>query len=62
MARNIKTHHAEDGSGVGSAIIAGMSIFQSLTTGLAKLKFECYSHDQGKKGRREICQLVMGSE
>jgi hypothetical protein len=28
--RNIRTHHAEDGSGVGSAIIAGKCIIRRL--------------------------------
>jgi hexokinase len=32
MTRNIVTHHAEDGSGVGSAIIAGMFVFLSFAS------------------------------
>ena len=35
--RHIFTHHAEDGSGVGSAIIAGMSLFPFMDSPIQRL-------------------------
>ena len=56
---NITTHHAEDGSGVGSAIIAGklMTAYLSLRGHLTNF----YSHDQNPKGRRLVrsCLIVV---
>jgi len=51
--KNIVTHHAEDGSGVGSAIIAGTS-----TAGMSCTKLTC-SNDQGSKRCRILCRLLV---
>jgi hypothetical protein len=45
---NIVTHHAEDGSGVGSAIIAGKSTTPSFRVMCSSDGL--YSHDQNSKG------------
>lgn len=48
MHRNIVTHHAEDGSGVGSAIIAGK--LQLLQINAQALTLVDFSYDEDQKG------------
>ena len=55
---NIVTHHAEDGSGVGSAITAGKSFYHFTR------KFHSFlysSYDKDKKGIRSISQCLSGA-
>jgi hypothetical protein len=50
--KNIVTHHAEDGSGVGSAIIAGESTVGKVWVELTG------SNDQGSKRCWILCRLL----
>lgn len=50
--KKIVTHHAEDGSGVGSAIIAGQ--FFDFWSGLVLM----YSHDQSAQGQGFLYRLL----
>ena len=56
--RNITTYHAEDGSGVGSAIIAGLLLLLPSVLGGSLLTFLPFSYDEEEKGFRLVSSFV----
>lgn len=59
VPRNIITHHAEDGSGVGSAIIAGLMLILSIRHVAYSAIY--FSDDQGAEGCGDIPECLMFS-
>lgn len=59
--KKIVTHHAEDGSGVGSAIIAGASLQYSRVKAKLISHLLFFSNDQGQEGLWILCRILISS-